>query len=136
MTHAFNAVFGQNFRNVLLIGGDLPPVPLEFFHRAYAALERVEAVLGPSLDGGYYLVGMNRLFPEVFAGITWSRDDVLAKTLEKLEQLKLRYELLPEWIDIDRCEDLRCLLLLDASLQSAMKNTMNLVRRLRLKGVI
>jgi rSAM/selenodomain-associated transferase 1 len=138
MSYAFETVFGGGFRNILLIGSDLPPVPYDIFHRAYMALERGdrEVVLGPSSDGGYYLVGMNRLIAGIFEGIIWGGNDVLARTREKLEQLKRRYELLPQWTDVDTCEDLRRLLLFDASIQSAMKNTMQLVRRLRLNGII
>src|ERR1044071_5565923 len=74
MAHAFEDLFSRNFRRIVLIGGDLPPVPHSLLSDAFAALsdDSSDVVLGPTLDGGYYLVGMKRALGEVFTGIHWS----------------------------------------------------------------
>ena len=138
MKHVFQHLFGGGFRNVILIGSELPAVPLKFFELAYDSLDRpaMEVVLGPSVDGGYYLVGMSRWIGEIFEGITWSRDDVLARTLEKLQGLGLNYELLPPWYDIDTREDLRRLQSHCGGQDGLMKKTLTLLREFRQRGKI
>jgi uncharacterized protein len=107
MREAFRYLFAEGFERVVLIGGDLPPIPAQTFDAAYAALSAGrDVVLGPSVDGGYYLVGMSRLVDDIFGGIHWSRADVLDRTLEKIRGAGLSYELLHLWHDIDRPEDL------------------------------
>jgi glycosyltransferase A (GT-A) superfamily protein (DUF2064 family) len=64
-------------------------------------------VIGPAKDGGYYLLGMKKLYRSFFTGIEWSKDTVLKKTLEKINSLDLSYSMLPELIDIDTEEDLK-----------------------------
>ncbi len=123
-------------KNIALIGGDLPPVPLHFFDQAYAFLEapNKRVVLGPSRDGGYYLVGSNRPTPEIFQGMRWSHSEVLTETRNKLASLKVDYHLLPPWFDIDTADDLRHLeSVLDNALKKAMPNTLLLLQRLGLK---
>jgi uncharacterized protein len=135
MRHAFEHLFDHGLRNVVLIGSDLPTIPLGFFEQAYGWLDDggTDLVLGPSVDGGYYLIGMNRLLSDVFEGIVWSRDDVLDRTTEKLAALGLKYRLLSSWYDIDTAEDLNRL-----SRQifgdDGMKNTRALLHRLRGTG--
>ena len=63
-------------------------------------------VLGPSRDGGYFLIGMNQPVPEIFSGMTWSHERVLAETTRKLTALAINFSMLPEWFDIDTAEDL------------------------------
>jgi len=135
MRNAFQQLFTDGFKNVVLIGADLPVIPLAFFRQAYEWLERgkVDVVLGPSQDGGYYLVGMKRLVPDMFEGIKWSREDVLARTLEKLERLKWKYELLPLWYDIDTADDLERLSL-EIPEAGMMKNTLAVLNELKRTG--
>jgi uncharacterized protein len=134
MDAVFDRLFQIGHRNIALIGGDLPPVPLSFFGEAYAFLEASEnrVVLGPSRDGGYYLVGCNRPTPEIFQGMTWSHSGVLAQTRANLTSLQIEYHLLPTWFDIDTPADLRHLCsMLDPTLEKAMPNTLPLVQRLK-----
>ena len=72
MAAVFERLFQMGHKNIALIGGDLPPVPLGFFDQAYAFLESLKkrVVLGPSRDGGYYLVGCNQPTPEIFQAMT------------------------------------------------------------------
>jgi rSAM/selenodomain-associated transferase 1 len=109
MRHAFEELFARGFDWIVLVGGDLPVLPRNILLDAFNTLaERdSEIVLGPALDGGYYLVGMNRLISVIFTGIEWSRDDVLATTLRKLNSVNTRYKLLRSWYDVDTVADLR-----------------------------
>ncbi len=67
----------------------------------------LDLVLGPSRDGGYYLIGMNQPVAEIFKGIPWGEENVLATTLQRISSLGLKAYLLPTWFDIDIPEDLR-----------------------------
>ena len=134
MDAVFDKLFQIGHKNIALIGGDLPPVPLSFFSEAYALLEASEnrVVLGPSRDGGYYLVGCNRPTPEIFQDMTWSHSRVLAQTLERLASLKIEFRLLPSWFDIDTPDDLRHLCsILDSTLKKALPHTLPLLQRLK-----
>jgi len=136
MAAVFERLFQMGHKNIVLIGGDLPPVPLGFFDQAYALLgaPNKRVVLGPSRDGGYYLVGSNRPTPEIFQGMRWSHSEVLTETRNKLASLKVDYHLLSPWFDIDTVDDLRHLeSLSDNALNQAMPNTLLLLQRLGLK---
>ena len=136
MAAVFERLFQMGHKNIALIGGDLPPIPLHFFDQAYAFLEAPNklVVLGPGRDGGYYLVGCNRPTPEIFQGMSWSHSEVLMETQSKLASLKVDYHLLPPWFDIDTADDLRHLeSVLDNALRKAMPNTLLLLQRVGLK---
>jgi rSAM/selenodomain-associated transferase 1 len=96
MAAVFAKLFQIGHQNIVLIGGDLPPVPLRYFAEAYAFLEssKQRVVLGPSRDGGYYLVGCNQPTPQIFQSMTWSHSQVLAQTRDKLAGLQIDYHLL------------------------------------------
>jgi uncharacterized protein len=136
MRHAFAVLFSRGFSRVVLIGGDLPAIPLEALADAVAALENdSEVILGPSLDGGYYLVGMSQLISEIFEGILWSQPDVLTLTTAKLVSLKKKYKLISPWYDIDTIDDLRHL---ESDFAAApagfMKKTLALLQKFRQRG--
>ena len=136
MAAAFEKLFDLGYKNIVLIGADLPPVPLCLFSEAYAFLEssNKRVVLGPSRDGGYYLVGCNQPTPQIFEGMSWSQSLVLAQTLERLAALRVDSHLVASWFDIDTPDDLRHLhSVLDSTLENAMPNTATLLQRLGLK---
>ena len=136
MAAVFERIFQIGHKNIVLIGGDLPPVPLHFFDQAYAFLAAPNklVVLGPSRDGGYYLVGCNQLTAEMFHGMSWSHSEVLTETQSKLASLKVDCHLVPPWFDIDTAEDLRHLeSVSDNALKKAMPNTLLLLQRLGLE---
>jgi uncharacterized protein len=136
MAAIFAKLFQMGYKNIVLIGGDLPPVPLRYFTEAYGFLEasNQRVVLGPSRDGGYYLVGCNQPAPQIFQGMSWSHNQVLAQTRDKLARLQIDYHLLPLWFDIDAPDDLLYLKsVLDAVLKKRMPNSLPLLRRLDLK---
>ena len=133
MDAVFERLFQIGHKSIVLVGGDLPPIPLRFFTEAYPFLEssKKRVVLGPSRDGGYYLVGCNQPTPEIFQGMSWSHSAVLAQALDKLAASQVDFHLLPSWFDIDTPEDLRYLRsALDSSLEKAMPNTGLLLQRL------
>lgn len=131
MSAIFDELMARGYRNVVLIGGDLPPLPLSYLEQAFEILatQSEGVVLGPSRDGGYYLVGMNRRVPQIFERMMWSHDRVLAQTLTRLAALRIDSELLPGWFDIDTVDDLRRLeSCLDVSVRESLKNTLGLLR--------
>jgi glycosyltransferase A (GT-A) superfamily protein (DUF2064 family) len=118
-----------------LIGSDLPPVPLRTLDAAYAALSGArDIVLGPAADGGYYLVGMGQLAPELFRDMRWSRSDVLERTLERVRCAGLSYALLPPWFDVDAPEDIARLSSEHQAQPFLMKNTLSVLQELRERG--
>jgi rSAM/selenodomain-associated transferase 1 len=106
MASAFEAAFAAGMERVVIIGIDSPDLNAELMAEAFQALQQHDLVLGPALDGGYYLIGLCRLIPELFTGIRWSTAEVLAKTLNIAQKLELTVAKLPPLSDIDRPEDL------------------------------
>lgn len=101
---ALSDLLAQGHRGAMLIGADLPSLPPEFLVEAADVLTSgaADVVLGPALDGGYYLIGMHREPPAgLFSGIPWSTPAVLALTLERAVALDLSVHLLPQWYDVD-----------------------------------
>jgi uncharacterized protein len=131
MEHAFATLFAKGHKKIILIGGDLPPVPLAYFVEAFEFLSGAEprVVLGPSRDGGYYLVGLNRRLPEIFQNMTWSHDRVLAQTVAKLASLEIPVHQLPLGFDVDTPDDVERLCLLDATAATQIKSTLSFLKR-------
>jgi len=133
MEAIFSRLLAMGHKRVVLIGGDLPALPLSVLAEAYAFLESAtrRVALGPSRDGGYYLVGCNQPVPEIFLGMHWSHHEVLAQTRERLTAMNIDYYLLPSWFDIDTLDDLKHLLSVSGlSLATTMPDTLRLLRRL------
>jgi len=112
MHRAFEWAFAAGFEAVLLRGADTPDLPGEIILEGKAVLESAlaQVVLGPSRDGGYYLVGLTRPQPELFQGPAWSTPGVLEETLNWARALSLTVHLLPVWRDIDTFPDLEAFL--------------------------
>ena len=89
-------------------------------------------VLGPSRDGGYYLIGMNQPVPEIFCDTTWSHDRVLAETTGQLTRLGVDFRLLAEGFDIDTTEDMeRLRAIQDPATRASMKRTLAWLEAIR-----
>ena len=110
MDQAFRAIFARGYQRVLVVGTDLPSLPGACYTQALSLLADHDLVLGPSLDGGYYLIGLRRSVPELFVGMPWSTDRVFSLTRAKAEALGLKTGLLPTWRDVDTIEDLLALI--------------------------
>jgi rSAM/selenodomain-associated transferase 1 len=106
MASAFQASFAAGMTAGVLIGSDCPELNAPLMAEAFQLLRQHDLVLGPALDGGYYLIGVRRLIPELFTGIPWSTAEVLQQTLSIAQQLGLTVAKLPLLSDVDRPEDL------------------------------
>jgi rSAM/selenodomain-associated transferase 1 len=113
MKNALIQAFDQGFRRAVIIGSDSPDLHGNLIHEAFSFLRTHDAVIGPSLDGGYYLIGFNSglFFPKAFDGIKWSTDTVFRDTISILEKARFRIHKLPEWRDVDTFADLQNLYL-------------------------
>jgi uncharacterized protein len=111
MRHAFSKVFTDGFKRAILIGSDLPDIPPHIIREAGQALNNCDAVLGPTADGGYYLIGFNagKFTSHAFEKIQWGANTVYQETMHILEQQRIRVHVLPEWRDVDNAADLRSL---------------------------
>lgn len=90
---------------VLLMGADCPSLDRTVLHDVAQALQQQEVVFVPAEDGGYVLVAMRRLIPELFEGIAWGSSAVMAESSEVLNRLGVGWSQLPTLRDIDRPED-------------------------------
>lgn len=106
MAHAIANGFDDGYDRVMIIGTDCPGISTTVLEEAFAALDQQDAVIGPARDGGYYLLGMRRMIPDVFHDKVWSSDTVLRSTIADLDRLDATYSLLPELIDVDTEADL------------------------------
>jgi rSAM/selenodomain-associated transferase 1 len=91
------------FESICLIDSDSPTVPQRTFTEAATILAQPEetVVLGPSDDGGYYLIGLKKLHRALFEDVAWSTERVLQQTIESAQQMKLKVHFLPTWYDVD-----------------------------------
>ncbi len=107
MLHAFKNGFESGFHHVVLIGTDCYELSSAVLEDAFSALEQSDAVIGPATDGGFYLIGMKRVIPELFLHRQWSTSEVLKDTIAILQQLDTTYKLLVELSDIDTFDDFK-----------------------------
>lgn len=109
MRNVFADLFGRGYSRAVIVGSDLPTLPSSYVEQAFDRLRdrRNPVVIGPATDGGYYLIGLRALSPELFESIPWSTPDVLATTLQAAHRRKLGVSLAPTWYDIDEPDDLR-----------------------------
>jgi rSAM/selenodomain-associated transferase 1 len=110
MHRATADLFDRGYRRVFIVGTDVPTLPLSVYQQALSLIESHDLVLGPATDGGYYLIGLKRPLPELFADVPWSTANVLAATRRNASALGLTIGLVKEWRDIDAPEDLKALI--------------------------
>jgi rSAM/selenodomain-associated transferase 1 len=106
LADAFRSHLEAGFSRVVLIGSDNPTLPPSLLADADRVLDAHDLVLGPSADGGYYLIGMDRPHLGVFEGITWSTSVVCQQTLARARKLGLRSATIQTWYDVDTAADL------------------------------
>ncbi len=107
MAAAIHARLNEGAERVVVIGTDCPGLQSRTIDGAFEALERVQLVVGPATDGGYYLIGMRTDHAELFTGIPWSSDRTLAATLAAARTLGLTMDLLDIMWDVDTGDDFR-----------------------------
>ncbi len=106
LRQAFTAAFEGGATEVIIMGTDCPDLTAQVLAGAFVALERNDLVLGPAMDGGYYLIGLTRAAPQLFDGIDWGTGTVLATTQQTARELGLTVGMLDRLEDVDRPEDL------------------------------
>ena len=106
MGQAFKTAFSSGIDSAIIIGTDCPSLNADLIAEAFQKLDQNDLVLGPATDGGYYLIGLRRLIPELFVGINWGTSEVYQKTVQIANNLKLSVANLTFLSDIDRPEDL------------------------------
>lgn len=104
--HAVGRAFDRGFHSIVVIGTDCPMLDAPHLSSAFDALESTPVVVGPSTDGGYYLLGVACPAPELFREIPWGSETVLERTLQIAETSGLRVTLLDPLTDIDTARDL------------------------------
>lgn len=111
MMNAFKQTFEEGFQKVLIIGSDCPDLTNTVLHEAFESLKTHDAVIGPSFDGGYYLIGFKKktFLPDIFEELEWGASTVFKKTMATLKKNGYAVHILQKWRDIDRIKDLLCL---------------------------
>jgi uncharacterized protein len=105
MSNAFIDIFEKGYKSALLIGTDCPSMKKEILFEAIENLKNHDVVLGPATDGGYYLLGLKKIIPELFQYIPWGTGNVLELSLDVVKAKKSSYHLLSYLSDIDTLED-------------------------------
>jgi rSAM/selenodomain-associated transferase 1 len=107
---AFQRAFRAGAKRVAVIGSDCPSVRVEDIREAWGGLQTHDVVLGPATDGGYWLIGLRQLQPNLFRGVQWSTEDVFAETVRRVQNAGLSVRLLRELTDVDTDRDWRAFL--------------------------
>lgn len=107
MRHVAASLFARGYAKVLLMGSDMPLMTRHLLTTACEGLRRADCILGPALDGGYYLIGLTPDTPDVFRNVPWSTNQVLGRTLHSLHQAGASYALLARHRDVDTWDDVQ-----------------------------
>ena len=111
LTSATQWAVKQGYTKILFVGSDSPTLPISYISQALTLLDSRDTVIGPSTDGGYYLIGfsaavLSTTVPHVFEEIAWSTAEVFQQTVGRIYSAEATLGLLPPWYDIDTAEDL------------------------------
>lgn len=109
MQKAFEEMFQQGYESCVLIGCDFPDLPAAVLHEAFDKLKSTEAVIGPTRDGGYYMLGFqrSRFCKSIFHNIEWSTETVFEKTMAVFKRENIRVAMVRQWWDVDDPKDLK-----------------------------
>lgn len=106
MKRYFETALAAGDRRIVLIGSDSPTLPVDYVHQAFDRLEHQPVVLGPSEDGGYYLIGVAETVPPIFDDVAFSSETLWQETTARLDAAGVDYATLPTWYDVDQATDL------------------------------
>ncbi len=109
MNNAFKQSFAEGAKRVVITGTDSPTLPMSYIQKAFDVLKRIPVVIGPTFDGGYYLIGLSRQNDDIFDGIEWGTSRVFGQTLTRIKSLNTQVYVLPPWYDVDTSGDLEFL---------------------------
>lgn len=107
LTAAFKVAFTKGAKRVVAIGSDCLFVDRELIKSAFSMLKKKDVVIGPSLDGGYYLIGTSHFFKSLFCDIDWGSSNVLEQTKDRIKRRAVILGTLPHHYDIDTLADLK-----------------------------
>lgn len=135
MMNSFERVMEMGYGEVVLIGSDLPELSSEDIYESFRVIEKSDVCIGPTLDGGYYLIGMKEMQERLFIeDMKWGNNTVLEGTFRLIDKLGLSVGLAPKQRDIDTKDDFLYLLeklrILESS-ESAPNNTIEFLRSYR-----
>lgn len=106
MKNAFKKGFDDGYERIVLIGSDLPDITENHINQGLNAITKNDIVFGPAEDGGYYLIGLSKMYDFVFDEKPWSQTNLLEKTLNEVEEKQVTFTTLETLNDIDTFEDL------------------------------
>lgn len=106
MKNAFEMLFEKGYNKVVIIGSDCPSLTSGLIERSFNELNQNDVVMGPAEDGGYYLLGMKKLWNSFFLNKTWSTTTVFEETVRDFREMQLKYSLLPVLNDVDEEKDI------------------------------
>ncbi|MDA9554898.1 TIGR04282 family arsenosugar biosynthesis glycosyltransferase [Pelobium sp.] len=106
MHNAFEELFNKGYEQIVIIGSDCYELNQGIIEQAFNKLDTSKAVIGPAKDGGYYLLGLSEMIPQIFTDVAWSTDEVFSSTTKTLESLNITYQTTPTLSDIDTFDDL------------------------------
>ncbi len=109
MKNAFKQSFAEGAKRVVIIGTDSPTLLMSYIQKAFDVLKKIPVVIGPTFDGGYYLIGLSGLNEDIFDGIGWGTSRVFGQTLTRIKSLDTQVYVLPPWYDVDTSGDLEFL---------------------------
>lgn len=110
LDNAISAYLSRGYERVVIMNSDGPTLPSAYLSEAFAALGASDVVLGPSEDGGYYLIGVKQPVPHLLRGVQMSTSTVAADTIALAVEQNLSVHLLPPWYDVDDAASLRRLI--------------------------
>lgn len=105
MKAAFEAAFALGYKKVCIVGSDCFELTSAIIEQAFQSLKDKDLVIGPAKDGGYYLLGMKRLYSTLFINKNWSTATVFADTMDDAKGRGLSYKKLPQLTDVDEAKD-------------------------------
>ncbi len=110
--NGFKKIFGQGYDSAIALASDIPDLPEAILDESLKKLTEYNSVIGPSFDGGYYLIGLRKdsASKNLFQGIAWSTETVFNETMKKIKQGKISCHALTPWGDVDQVSDLERLL--------------------------
>jgi rSAM/selenodomain-associated transferase 1 len=135
MQNAFADTFSDGFYRVVLVGTDIPDLPGSIIDQAFKKLSRHPSVVGPAIDGGYYLIGFKKkdFLTRVFDDIPWGTGHVLDKTLSIFKSANHNLHLLKSWQDTDNCEDLEALKKRIDRRETTARHTADILKTIQLR---
>lgn len=106
MQNAFEQIFNKGYKRIIIMGSDCIELSQEIIELGFNKLAENEVVIGPAKDGGYYMLGLRKMIPQLFNEIAWSTSQVYPTTIKTLKSLGIVYTTTPTLSDIDTIDDL------------------------------